>query len=104
VIVVAKIAARTSGLMGSKSFSSQTIASPSIKHERTGSLPTAIAIKGKREEKSFPALVMAVCLRYRATPGPVSVFGTKRTWQSLSAMSAFGGKADILSAHLDVHY
>ena len=28
---------------------------PSIKHERTGSLPTALAIKGKRDEKSFPA-------------------------------------------------
>src|SRR5205085_8561116 len=34
-------------------FSSQTMASPSIRQERTGSLPTAIAIKGKRDEKSF---------------------------------------------------
>jgi len=27
--------------------------------------------------------------------GAMSAFGTKRTCQSLSAMSAFGGKADI---------
>ena len=40
-------------------FSSQTIASPSIRHERTGSSPTAIAIKGKRDEKSFPARVIS---------------------------------------------
>jgi hypothetical protein len=29
------------------------MASPSIKHERTGSFPTAIAMKGKREENRF---------------------------------------------------
>ena len=40
-------------------FSSHTIASPSIRHERTGSLLAAIAIKGKREEKSFPARVIS---------------------------------------------
>jgi hypothetical protein len=40
-------------------FSSQTIASPSIRHDRTGSLPTAVAIKGKRDEKSFPARVIS---------------------------------------------
>jgi hypothetical protein len=50
-------------------FSSQTIASPSIRHERTGSLLTAIAIKVKRAEKSFPARVInrtpALSLRAR---------------------------------------
>jgi len=40
-------------------FSSQTIASPSIKHDRTGSLPTAIPIKGKRCKNSFPARVIS---------------------------------------------
>src|SRR5262249_41630053 len=40
-------------------LSSQTIASPSIKHDPTASLPTAIAIKGKRDEKSFPARVIS---------------------------------------------
>jgi hypothetical protein len=34
-------------------------ASPSIRRERTGSLLTAIAIKGKRDEKSFPARVIS---------------------------------------------
>ena len=28
-----------------------------------------------------------------------SAYGTKRTWRSRSAMSAFGGKADIPSSH-----
>src|SRR5215469_5276365 len=36
----------------------QVIASPSIKHDRTGSAATAAAINGKREEKSFPAWVI----------------------------------------------
>src|SRR5437868_3002786 len=45
-------------------FSSQTIASPSIKHERTDSLLTTIAIKGKRDEKSFPFRVIS------RTPAP----------------------------------
>jgi hypothetical protein len=35
------------------------IASPSIKHDRTGSLETAIAMNGNRDEKSFPALVIS---------------------------------------------
>src|SRR6516164_459333 len=39
-------------------FASQTIASPSIRHDRTGSLPTAMAMNGKRDEKSFPARVI----------------------------------------------
>ena len=34
----------------------------------------------------------------------MSAFGTKRTWRSRSVMSAFGGKADIPSGHLDVRY
>ena len=34
----------------------------------------------------------------------MSAFGTKRTWQSRPAMSAFGGKADIASTDLDVRY
>jgi len=33
------------------------MASPSIRHDRTGNLLAAIAIKGKRDEKSFPARV-----------------------------------------------
>jgi hypothetical protein len=32
---------------------------PSMRQERNGSLPTAIAIKGKRPEKSFPARVIS---------------------------------------------
>jgi hypothetical protein len=32
----------------------------------------------------------------------MSAIGTKRTFRIASAMSAFGGKADILPAHLDV--
>jgi hypothetical protein len=40
-------------------FSSQTMASPSIRHERAGNLPTAIAINGKRAEKLFPARVIS---------------------------------------------
>src|SRR5262249_55360419 len=35
-------------------FSSQTIASPSIRNERTGSLLTVVVMKGNRAEKSFP--------------------------------------------------
>jgi len=31
-----------------------------------------------------------------------SAFGTKRTWCSRSAMSAFGGKADIVRALVNV--
>jgi hypothetical protein len=34
--------------------------------------------------------------------GAMSVFGTKRTWQSRSSMSAFGGKADITQTFHDV--
>src|SRR5262249_47975493 len=37
----------------------QIIDGEAIGHERTGSLLTAIAIKGKREEKSFPARVIS---------------------------------------------
>src|SRR6516164_7021288 len=39
--------------------SKPVLVAPSIKHERTGSLLTAIAIKGKRPEKSFPARVIS---------------------------------------------
>jgi hypothetical protein len=34
--------------------------------------------------------------------GGMSAFGTKQTFQPAQPMSAFGGKADIRSAHLDV--
>ena len=40
--------------------------------------------------------------REAGTQRILSAFGTKQTSQRIRSMSAFGGKADILSAHLDV--
>ena len=41
----------------------------------------------------------------REGPGATtSAYGTKRTWRSRSAMSAFGGKADMPLTYCDVRF
>ena len=48
-------------------------------HERAGSLPTAIAIKGKRDEKSFPERVIDRTMTTRARRDDLhSIFSARR--------------------------